>query len=60
MTLHPYTSLPELIAYCQLCHEHRNKCTTVKVDALTLRRVREIAHITEIATRFLGIKFVQK
>lgn len=59
MTLHPYIGLPELIGYCQLCHEYGTKCRHVKVDSPTLLRLREVVHISEGATRFLGIKFVE-
>lgn len=60
MTLYPYTELPELVAYCQLCHENGDKCRRVSVDGLTLARIRTVARIGVERTEFLGVTFVKK
>lgn len=57
MTLHADTSLQELTAYCQLCHEHGNKARRVKVDKPTLQRIRQVAGIVTTNARFLGVQF---
>lgn len=60
MSLHPHIGLPELIEYCQLANEYGDKCRKVKLDAHTLRRVRQVAKITGESTSFLGVSFYEK
>lgn len=52
MTLHPQISKPELVAYCELCHEHKIK--SVRVDKSTAARVFEIVMAS---VEFMGVKF---
>lgn len=58
--MHPHISLQDLIDYCQLCHEYRNKVKRVSLDTATLKRVREVARIETKETIFLGIQFSVK
>ena len=52
MTLHPQITKQELVAYCELCHEHKIK--SVRVDKSTAARVFEIAMAS---VEFMGVKF---
>jgi len=52
MTLHSQISKPELIAFCELCHEHKIK--SVKVDTDTAKRISKIALGI---SRFMGVRF---
>ena len=54
MILHQYITQAELDKYCQLCNEH--KARTVKVDKLTLTRIKNIAQ----STTYQGINFQEK
>lgn len=55
MILHPQISKSELIAYCELCHEHKIK--KVRVDVATAARILELAMASVV---FMGIKFKVK
>lgn len=55
MTLHPNVSLPELTFYVQLCKEHKVK--KVRVNKLTLLRIRQIGCVVDNDTKLLGIVF---
>lgn len=57
MALHQYITLEELVAYCQLCHEHGTAARSVKVDKPTLQRIRKVGNIVTANTRFLGVQF---
>lgn len=52
MNLHPQISKPELVSYCELCHEHKIK--KVRVDRDTAARIAELAMASKV---FMGIKF---
>jgi len=55
MTLHPQITKQELVAYCELCYEHKIK--KVRVDAKTAARISELAMASIV---FMGIKFKVK
>lgn len=60
MTLHPHITLDELTQYCQLCHEHGEKCRRIRVEKPIQNQIRQITHHPGKLVKHLGITFIAR